>query len=229
MLARNIQNKTIGWLIENGQNHNAPIGSQDCEPLIQQIAPIDSAAGNTEQQRMGDRVKPKSLKVKGIVSLNTAYPAASAQPLYVRILILSQKDIKVGSAVLGGSVDTSNLLLPAFAGTGNDQAPFAGTTQDLLYPVNKQKFRVYMDKVIKLTPTVSASAKEANPGYCAKYSYRFKSLPTSLTYDDGSGDWANNFAPFICMGYAYSDSSTETEGQFRVQHSCYSTLEFEDA
>lgn len=214
-------------MVENAVNHNSSITAGDCEPLIQQIAPIDSPSGNTEQQRMGDRIKPKSLKVKGIVSLNQTNPPQSNQPIYVRILILSQKDIKLGSSVLGGSVDTSNLLQPAFAGTGNDQTPFVGATQDLLYPVNKQKFKVYMDKVIKLTPVVSSGSREQNPGYCAKYSYRFKSLPTSLTYDDGAGDWPNNFAPFVCVGYAYADNSSEDV--LRVQHNCYSTLEFEDA
>lgn len=217
-------------MVENAVNHNAVIGASDCEPLIQEITDIDTTTANSAQQRQGDRIKPKSLKVSGLVSLNQAYPTQSNQPIMVRLIIASQKDVKLGSSIKTGNViDTAHLLKPSFAATGSDEQSFAGLTQDLLYPINKDKFRVYMDRIIKLTPVVSNGSKEQNSGYVYRYSYRFKQLPSFLTYDDGSGDWCNNFAPFITIGYAYTDNSNEEPTNFRVQHNCFSLLEFEDS
>lgn len=230
MLSRTIENKVIGWNVEAGVLHNQSITGPDCEPLIQEIEPVDSAAGNTTQQRMNDKIQPKSLIVKGIVTLNQAYATASNQPLYVRVIIAAQKDLKVGSAVLGGSVDTNRLLHPALAGAGNDQVAFNGNTQELQYPINKNKFRVYMDKIIRLAPVVSQSSHEEHPRYTATYKYTFKSLPTSLSFDEGNGNWPNNFAPFVTLGYAYTDGSGPEGAQYtRVTHFCHSQLTFEDA
>lgn len=228
MLARSVENKVIGWQVENGVLHNQPIGSADCEPLIQEIKPIDSTTGNTSQQRMGDRITPKSLVVKGIVTLNQTQPTASNQPLYVRVIIAQQKDVKNSGNVFT-NIDTSHLLHPAFDGTGNDQVPFTGATPELHYPINKNKFRVYMDKIIRLAPVVSQTSVEEHPRYTATYKYTFKSLPTALTYDDGAGNYCNNFAPFVALGYAYTDGSSENSTFTRVKHYCFSQLTFEDA
>jgi len=228
MLAKNLENKVIGWKVEDGVLHNQPIGASDCEPLIGEIAPIDSATGNTSQQRMGDRIKPKSLKVRGIVTLNQTQATASNQPLYVRVIIAQQKDVR-NSGNVTTSIDTAHLLHPAFAGVGTDQQAFTGATEDLQYPINKNKFKVFMDKIIRLAPVVSQTSVEEHPRYTATYKYTFKSLPASLTYDDGAGNWCNNFAPFIALGYAYTDGSSENSTYTRVKHYCFSQLEFEDA
>lgn len=229
MIARHAENKVVGWEIEKNVYHNSAIGPADCVPVLQDIVPIDSTGGNTANQRMGDKVSPKSLTVKGFVSFGPS-TANTAQPIYVRILILSQKNIKVGTQVQGGAVDTDRLLRPGLAGVGSDQVAFDGQTQTALYPINKDLFRVYMDKTIKLSSgLVTGGSVEQMPLYTARYSYTFKKLPSTLSYDEGNGDWANNFAPFIAIGYSYGDGTSPDVISSRVVHNCFAQLQFEDA
>lgn len=225
MISRDAENKLIGNLVELDVNHNSAIGPADCEPVIMEVSPIDAAAGSTARQRIGDKIKPKSLKVKGILSFDSAYLAGSSD-IYARVMILSQKDVKTGAQVLGGSVDTSALLRPGF-GASADQVPFTGITSDLNYDVNRDKFRVYMDKVIKLVPRAEGGVESVGK-YSARWSYTFKDLPATLTYDENNGDWCNNFAPFLCIGYAYSDGSPADTVTTRLVSNVYSQLQFED-
>lgn len=225
MIARNNENKAIGNLLEQDVGHNSAISAADCLPILPQIEPIDSAAGNTAQQRMGDKIKPKSLVVKGVVTA-IKEQAGENQDMYVRIIIATQKNLKTGAQVTGG-VDTARLLRPALPGTGNDQVPFAGNTEELCYPVNKDLFRVYYDKVHKLAPC-SVSGIETQPGQTYRWSYKFKQLPASLSFDEGNGDWPNNFAPFYCCGFAWADGSSPAT-TVRIRTQTYSYFEFEDA
>lgn len=221
----------VGNAVEYNVNHNSPIGSGDCEPLIPQIIPLNDAGSTALESsalRLGDRLKPKSLKVKGIVSLNIDGVPPLQRDIYVRVLILTQKGLTNGGAVLAGGVDTAHLLKTGYATTTQNQVNFSGNTMDLSYPVNTDKFRVYMDKRIRLS-ACAPTGVEAIQRYSATWSYRFKKLPASLTFDEGTGDWANNFAPFVCVGYAYSDGTAPDVVATYVKSNIYSHFEFEDA
>lgn len=224
MIARNAENKRVGFQVETGVTHNSAISGADCEPLVQQITPInDNNTQSTTTMRIGDKIKPKRLTVKGVVSLRPENANSTAQDIYVRVVIASQKSIKVGSQVLAGNVDANRLLKPGFA--TDDQVQFAGETEELSYPINTDAFKVYYDKIFKLH---SATDGSAIPVYSKRWSYRFKTLPASLTFDDGNGDWPNNFAPFVAIGYAYADGSgPDVLTQKLITHTT-SFLEFED-
>lgn len=225
MLSQRLENKIVGNLVENNVSHNSPIGPADCQAIVPEIVQLNTALGDTSTMRVGDRITPKSLIVKGVISLRTDQLYIN-QPIMVRVLILAQKDIKRGAQVNAGAVNTNSLLRPGLPGI-NSEIPFAGNTLDLCVPVNKDLFRVYMDKTIKLSPPGSGSVETA-PGFAATYSYKFKKLPTSLTFNEGS-DWANNFAPFMAIGYAYMDGTSPDILNTRVVHNCFSQLQFEDA
>lgn len=215
------EDKMIGWVVENNVGHNSLIGAADCRPILQQIAP-----GSSAQQRSGDRIKPKSLTLRGTVSFMPD-TCTTQQNIYVRLLILSQKNLKVGSQIAAGDVDSAHLLRPGYV--GSDQVAFDGTTLALNAPINTDLFRVYMDKTIKLTvSSVTGGGHEQMPMYSARYAYTFKDLPANLTYDDGNGNWANNFAPFFAMGYAFSDSTTDLPTYTRLTNTCSAFLKYED-
>jgi len=227
MISSKAENKLIGTQVEANVLHNSAISAADCEPVIMEVQPLDASVGSTAQQRIGDRISPKSLKVRGLLSLNfDTTPPVSRADIYARVIIASQKDVKTGAQVLGGSVDTAALLRPGFGATA-DQVPFNGHPQELLYDINKDKFRVYYDKVIKFTQVAETSV-EAIPRYSARWSYSFKKLPASLTYDENNGDWCNNFAPFVCIGYAYSDGTAADVVGTKLRSNIYSQLQFED-
>lgn len=231
MIARETENKAIGWDVENQVAHNASITPGDCYSLVNMIEPIDSATANTAQQRMGDKIKPKSLRVHGMVTLNPAYSDTSI-PLYVRVIIATQKNLKVGSQIVAGGVATASLLRPAIAGVGTDQVGWTGASQQLLYPVNRNLFRVYYDKVHKLTPqnaSVPFVDGSPNSGFTYRWKYKFKDLPAKFTFDETNGDWPNNFAPFVATGYCLADGSPTPTPDVRIQQSVFSILEFEDA
>lgn len=227
MIAKNLENKRIGNTLEYNVLHNSLIGAGDCRAIVPAIPAIGAAGGVTSNsQRIGDRVKPKSLVVKGIASLQLASPVQ--RDIYVRVVIAAQKSIKVGGQVNAGNVDTDHLLRPSYPGAGLDQAPFTGNTLDLAYAINKDLFTVYMDKVIKLHMCAEGGV-ESLGRYSARWSYKFKKLPGSLTFDEGTGDWPNNFAPFYAIGYAYSDGTAPDTVMTRLVSNAYSYLEFEDA
>lgn len=224
-IARSTENKLIGWKVEGQVYHNSAINSADCVPLLQQIA-----VGADSNLRIGDRVTPKRFTVKGMLSMyppSTLNPYNTLQPIYARIVILSQKNIKVGSAITGG-VDAAHLLRPGYAGA--DQKQFNGDTLDLSEPLNTDLFRVYMDKVVRFAPVQTpATGAGPQPEYGRRWSYTFKSLPSSLTYDEGNGDWNNNFAPFLAIGYAFSDGTAPDLVTQRLVSNVSSFLSFEDA
>jgi len=221
MISKGAENKIIGNKVEDGVTHNSAIGSADCYPLVPEIA-----QGVTAMNRIGDRVTPKRLKVSGVLSINPEQGTNDLGDFYARIVIATQKDIKVGSGVTG-HVDTGALLRPGFDTAGNDQVPFLGNTMELNYPINKDKFHVYLDKVVKFKMTKSLS-QDTWDAYSYRWSYTFKKLPASLTFDEGNGNWPNNFAPFIALGYAYSDGKSPDTIQLKLIHNCFSQLSFED-
>jgi len=226
LLGRKTENKAVGWKTEDSVSHNSAIGAADCVPLVQQIQQLDVTGGiSSAVQRIGDKIQPKSLRVRGCISLKGGQE--TIQNIWVRVLILAQKDIKVGSQVSGGSVNANALLRPMFnTPAGGDQTAFGGTTQNLLQPVNTDLFRVYYDRVHKLCPAQNATVENTMGSYI--WSYDFKSLPANLTYDEGNGDWANNFAPFVAIGYAFADGSAP-DVLTRIVSNTYSLLTFEDA
>lgn len=231
MLARNLENKQVGWQVESNVQHNSAISGADCEPIVGQIVPIDSATGNTSTQRQGDRISPKSLVVKGVLSYQPD-TCTTSQPVYARIVIASQKSIKVGSQVLASAIDANRLLRPGLAGTGNDQVQFTGATMDLNYPINKDLFHVYMDKIVRLNTGIPSSGGYGDspfPNYCTRWSYKFKKMPTALTFDEGNGDWPNNFAPFVAIGYAFSDGTAPDVVTTKLISNVFSVMQFEDA
>lgn len=228
ILDRRTEDKFVGWKVEENVVHNSPISSADCYPVLQNIAPLDTATGNLAQQRNGDRIKPKSLIVRGVLSFNPDQPSNTSQNLLVRVCILSQKNIKVGSAVTGG-VDSGRLLRPGYAGVGTDQIPFNGFTIDVNAPINKDLFRVYMDKTFIMSSQIVTAGAVEQQLNSKRWRYVFKQLPTTLSYDEGNGDWANNFAPFLCIGYAYADGTAPDVLQSRLVSNTSSFLTFEDA
>lgn len=219
IIDKNVENKEIGFIVEQ-TSHNSAITSADCYPIVQNIA-----EGTDAQSRLGDKIKPKRLVVTGTVALDPQYQP-DTKPMYVRIIIASQKDIKVSTSVSAGNVDAAHLLHPGLAGV--PEIGFNGTRAFLSYPVNTNKFKVYMDKTFLLAPTAAASGF---PLTNAQFRFKkvLKSLPAHLTYDQGNGDYANNFAPFLALGYAYPDGTAADVAATRVTTSIMSKLSFEDA
>lgn len=223
VISRRAEDKVCGSPVEADVLHNSAIGSADCEPVIMQIP-----QGVDSNKRIGDRVSPRSLKVKGVISVSSeAAPLALPKDVYVRVLLLAQKDVKAGAAILSGAIDAQALLRAGYGGTG-DAIPFSGDTSDLCQPINTNLFRVYMDKQFKLDVSNLTGGPSAPLSREWSYTFTKKHLPASLYFDEGNGDWPNNFAPFLAIGYAYADGSAPDTVGTRIISNCISHLYFED-
>lgn len=218
IIDKNVENKEIGFVVES-TSHNSAITAGDCYNVLQVIG-----EGTNSQQRLGDKIKPKSLVITGTLALDPNFQP-DTKPMYCRVIIATQKDIKV-STQPAGNVDTNHLLRPAFAGAPS--LPFNGNRANISYPVNAEKFRVIMDKTYTFCPTASASGF---PLTNAQFRFKkvVKNLPASLGFDDGNGDAINNYAPFVAVGYAYCDGSPADVINTRISTSIFSKLTFEDA
>lgn len=221
VISQGRENRAIGNQVEKVVLHNSPIGSADCYPIIPDIV-----KGDDSFQRQGDRITPKSLRVKGLISFSQLLAYGAQKDVYVRVMILSQKNIKTGLQIAAGAVDSAHLLRPNLPLA--PQVAYDGTTSVAQYPINTDLFRVYMDKTIKLTGT-ALSAIEQISRFSARWSYTFKQLPASLTFDEGNGDMPNNFAPFVCVGYSFCDGSPPETATTRILSDTFSLLTYEDA
>lgn len=221
MLHQNVENKEVGWRIQANVAHNSGITNADLVPIVPEIA-----SGTDGSTRLGDRVKPLSLQVKGIVSV---YENPDTRPFYVRVMMLAQKDVKVGSKI-GTDTDPAHLLRTAIPGAS--EIAFAGNRQELNYYVNDNKFKVYYDKQFLISPVAGSGVLGGgNDAHLSqfKFSKKFKSLPAHLSFDEGNGDWPNNFAPFFAIGYAYADGGAPDTVTTRINCEAYARLTYEDA
>lgn len=219
-IARGRENKMIGNLIENAVQHNSAIGTADCVPVLPAIP-----SGTGSWQRVGDRIEPKGLKIRGVVSLTRADGYIGPGDLYVRIMVLSQKNVKTNTQVTAG-VAVGQILRPNYAALR--ETNFGGNTNDINLSINKDLFKVHYDKLVKLTGSPQDNASELTR-YSHRWSHSIKSLPAHLTFDEGNGDYVNNFAPFVAIGYAYADGTSPDVVATRVTATHQSTLYFEDA
>jgi len=218
-LARATENKTVGFIVENNVVHNAPISDADVVPVLGSIL-----EGTESNQRIGDRVKPKSMTVRGVIGLNPDYNPNN-KPMIVTVMLLACKDKKTNALVAAGA-GLADLLKPNINGT--EQVPWDGTTLRSTYDINTEKYRVHYARQFRIAPgSLAGGTREFD---YVKWRHTFKSskMPASLTWDEGTGDDCNNFAPFLVIGWCYTDG-TAPDVVPRLVSQCSSEFTFEDA
>lgn len=206
--------------------------SSECYPLIPQIT-----QGTGDYQRIGDKVRGKYMYVKGYVQVDHEYLGQLSGAQYIapftgRCMILSQKNIKVGSEV--ASRADVNHLLKDNVGTGTARG-YTSTVLDNLAPINKDLFKVHMDRKFKFS-WVSKFENEPSTNNSigvgqerTKYFTCRIKLPATMTFDDGNGDWVNNFAPFLCFGAVNDDGQSPWLVGTPYRVGWLSTVYFEDS
>lgn len=214
-------------------NFNSTINSAgECYSLVPQVT-----IGTGDYQRIGDKIRGKYLYIKGTIQIDGSVMATldKLPASTVRALILTQKNIKVGSDV-SSRVDVAHLLKDNI-GTGTARQ-FVGSQFDAIAPINKDLFRVHMDRKFKFnwenqqqpdTATgVPTTTWQSGNNRTKSFTCRIK-CPNTLTFDDGNGSWPNNFAPFFCLGSVSDDGaavfSVTTPWKVAVQ----SVMYYEDA
>jgi len=218
--------------------HNSTISSPaECYPLVPAIE-----VGDRDNQRIGDKIRGKYLYVKGFIQYDRTYldvVGTSSQyipPATIRVMVLSQKNIKVATEVPTRA--SVQYLLKDNVGTGIARS-YSASAFDNLAPINKDLFRVHMDKKIKFnwvnkilnsSSGVDTRTDILTPGNdrTKYFSCRIKCART-LTFDDQNGSYPNTLAPFVCMGAVCDDGTAPyTLGQ-PYKMTILSTLYYEDS
>jgi len=218
MIGKEAENKQRGYIVENGVVHNSPISDADVVPVLGSIP-----EGTASNERLGDRVRPRSLTVRGVVGLNPDNNP-NTKPMIATVMILSCKDKKTNALVTAGA-GLADLLKPNIG--GSEQIPWDGSTQRSTYPINTDKFKVHYARQFTIAP--AAAGGENRHLDFKRWKYRFKSMPAALTWDEGTGDDCNNFAPFIVTGYCYTDGSAPDIASPRLISNTSSVFTYEDA
>lgn len=184
----------------------------ECYPLCPTVP-----QGVDDFQRLGDSIHAKYLIVRGKVQFNDNFlDVATTQfipPQTVRVMILSQKNIKV-SADVSSRVDVAHLLKDN-VNTGAAR-PYSSSEYDNLAPINSDLFTVHMDKKMKwnwinhqiqaASPATSINTHQVGNDR-TRYFYLKIKLDKTLKFDDGNGNYPNSFAPFLCVGAVSDDGS----------------------
>lgn len=170
----------------------------------------DVTEGTDGHQRIGDRVRPKYLLIKGKLMYDLSMQGSYIPPATVRLLILSQKNVKTSLQIRNNEIDTAHLLKDNI-GTDVGRA-YVGGPFDNLAPINKDLFTVHMDRKVKMRAQIEKEVGNNNTvlGYATQRTVTFTckiKCPASLTFDDGNLNTPNNFAPFFCVGGVNDDDS----------------------
>lgn len=204
VIAKQTEVKHVGQNVVDARFNCTISGPSECYAILPNVT-----EGTDGHQRIGDKIRPKYLIVKGKLMYDTSQAGSYIPPNTVRLLILSQKNVKVSSEV-STLVDTSHLLKDNI---GTDVArAYTGSDFDNLAPINKDLFHVYMDKKVRMRAQIEKNLGDVAPiiGYATQRTYMFTckiKCPASLYFDDGNGNQANNFAPFFCLGAVMDDAS----------------------
>lgn len=226
VMTRVAEVKHVGQNVVNDRFNSQISGASECYNILPAVA-----EGTAGHNRLGDRIRPKYMIVKGKLMYDTALAGTYLPPSTVRVMILTQKNLRVGSQV-STLVDTDHLLKDNI---GTDVArAYTGTNFDNLAPINKDLFNVLMDRKFKMRAQIEKQLGDNNTvlGYATQTTITFSKkikCPAQLCFDDGNGNQANNFAPFVCLGSVVDDNSGPWTASSPYRLVVQSELYFTDA
>lgn len=213
---KGIEVKHVGQNVVNDAFNSSISAASECYPILPQVT-----EGTDGHQRIGDRINAKYLIVKGKLYYDNSVNGTYLPTSTVRVMILSQRNIKISSDV-SSRVDVDHLLKDNI---GTDQGRPYGSTAvpaqpnpfDNLAPINKDLFTVFMDRKFKMKEQMLGQLGNNNTvvvqgTQATHYFYKKIRCPKTLYFDDGNGNTPNNFAPFVCMGSVLDDNTGQWVG-----------------
>lgn len=181
--------------------------------------------GSQANQRIGTKIEPRGLYVKGVISMSTA----SSKVFLVRIMMVQNRNKNPPTTMPVSSLLKSNTT---GAGVGTLNVSYDGSQIRHLFPVNKDAYMVYYDKTVKICSksyylnAANTDTQQTSPNASVVFGARIP-CPETLAIDDATG-LANGFDPYLLIGFCDADGNggVPTE-HLNLVHT--STLYFADA
>lgn len=194
MITKNEETKNTVRLLENYVLHNSPILGND---WTYPLPPV--TVGTGEDERIGDRLKPKALVVKLHVAVNSALAGVGFKPVKVRVHVVKHKKF-TSQAQLALNMPVDGLLL-LDEGDGNI-GPYDGTIENSQYSLNTDLWTAV--KTLNFTIAKDNTAPTTGSAF-REFTIRIP-CPKTLVYTAGAL-LPENFCPAMAVGYCYVDGS----------------------
>lgn len=173
--------------------------------------------GATRADRLGAQIKLTRLSIKGKIDIpaddNPIVGNGDRAQIYVRLMVLSSKKFREIQEVRSNWNAGSSLNDSFFKVSDVGQAP-TGQYVDMLRPINSEAFTTHYDRVIKMNR--NAFTGDIAEGYAPQrpvskdFKINLKVKNKLLKYDDNTSVQPDNFQPFVCALFAYSNGSIPT-------------------
>jgi len=194
---------------------------------IQYILP-NIAQGSAENERIGDRLQGRTLKIKGILTQLIGGNVNNAR-IATRVFIVQPKLFTNQPSITANAND----WLPHLLRKGGTTSAFNGNIQDLHAPVNTDLITCYYDKVFYTSvPFMNTFVGEQEAYRATKFfSKTFKLRNKNLKYQSSyqSNLQPVNWSPVILIGYVKLDGSAPDTVSTNMSMSFDSIFTYEDA
>jgi len=182
--------------------------------------------GTNDNNRIGDEVSLKSIKIKGYILANMTFNSYSQSRIAVRIMVVQPRDYVNTSQVISAYA----VWLPYLLKRGSTTVAFTGLVQDLYTPINNDAIIKYYDRVMYMRTPYIAGVNQGDlntSGSTRFFTIDLKHHRKKLRYDLNidSGTTPTNWAPVLLIGYCHLDNAspdtTTTELQLNYDVSMY--------
>lgn len=210
----------------NSQSAVAYNGTIDSTTEFYDLLP-GIAQGSDKNQRTGDLVRGKMLKVRGHIHMGITTDTDANCRIIVRLLVLTNK--------LAPSYysNENNTGLDRLLMANGSAQKFDGYVSSLYLPVNRDLYTVHYDKLHYLNVDQLYHASAADVEVTRTVGQTVKlfrvNIPCKKLLRFGEGlAYPINFRPRICLGYAHVDNSAADTVETQVSLSWISDFTYED-
>jgi hypothetical protein len=176
--------------------------------------------GSGSYQRVGATVNPVGCRVDMMINAG-GYQNLNTYDITVHIFVISHKSVK--TAMNYSAVPITDLFMQ---GNGSD-APFDGTIQNTILPINKEAYVLHKHMAIRMNKSdgqtnggLDSSGVPNRPTVGGVTGLIYRSvkvpLPKTLLYNNDTQTYPTNAAPFLCLGFVRNDDAGTTAPNQRV-------------
>lgn len=233
MIAKNVEDKMAYHSTGNSLVYfNSGINSSGD---VLQVLP-DVSTGTTENARIGDTVRGKTLVIRGYIQLekNQEFGDVANKRIAVRLMVVSSKKFKAFA-------DLQSNAAFSLIQKGGTSSRFEGYISDLFAPINTEQYVKHYDKIHYLSQSyVAQQVGSSTPSVVWSqdiskgirfFTIRIPMRGKKLIYSQSSTSDLQpvNFAPILCAGYAHLSGGSPDVIETSVGI-CYDvTMTYEDA